>query len=97
MPQFGLGTWLSEANSVQLAVEHAINIGYRHIDCAWLYGNEAEVGRAISNKIEDGTVTRDDLFITSKLWNIFHDPTDVSAACEESLHNLGLSHLGKWA
>jgi len=93
MHQFGLGTWLSEPNTVQAAVEYAIDIGYRHIDCAWLYGNEEEVGRAIQAKLNDGTIKRKELFITSKLWNIFHDPKDIQDAFQQTLDNLKLSYI----
>jgi len=58
-----------------------------------LYGNEAEVGRAIASKVSDGTVRREDLFITSKLWNIFHDPKDIPAAFQDSLDKLQTTYL----
>ena len=61
----------------------------------YFFKSTTQVGRAIKSKIEDGTVSREDLFITSKLWNIFHDPKDVQSAFEESLNNLGLNYLGK--
>lgn len=57
----------SEERDVEKAVEHAINIGYRHIDTAFLYGNESEIGEAIRKKIKDGTVKREELFITTKV------------------------------
>lgn len=50
------------------AVIDAISAGYRHIDCAHVYGNEEEVGAGIKEKIDDGTITRSDLFVTSKVW-----------------------------
>lgn len=88
MPQFGLGTWLSDKGKVREAVEHAISKGYRNVDAAWIYGNEGEVGEAIEAKINDGTVKREELFIATKLWNTFHKPKDVAHACELSLKNL---------
>ncbi|KAJ8921935.1 hypothetical protein NQ315_008569 [Exocentrus adspersus] len=92
-PQLGLGTWQSAPGDIYNAVKHAISIGYRHIDCAWIYGNEKEVGRAIKEKIEDKTVTREELFIVTKLWNLFHSRNQVVPACKESLSNLGLDYI----
>lgn len=92
-PQLGLGTWLAGPGEVGAAVKHAISIGYRHIDCAWLYGNEKEIGEAIRAKITDGTVKRDELFITTKLWNTFHEFDKVVPACKTSLTNFGLDYI----
>ena len=93
MPQFGLGTWLSERGQVQAAVECAIDLGYRQIDCAWVYGNEDEVGAAIKNKIGEGVVKREELFIVSKLWNIFHQPDQVQRAFDLSLSKLDCGYV----
>lgn len=57
----------SKPGEVKQAVEDAIEAGYRHIDCAYVYGNEQEVGAGIKTKVDDGTVARSDLFITSKV------------------------------
>lgn len=68
----GLGTWRCEPDKVENIVREAIlNCGYRHIDGAWLYKNEDEVGRGIRQAIEQsqGKIKREDLFITTKLWN----------------------------
>lgn len=92
MPQLGLGTWKSNPGEVGAAVRAAIDMGYRHIDCAWAYDNEAEIGAALKDATHSG-VARDDLWITSKLWNRFHAPADVRPALEETLAHLGLDHL----
>lgn len=74
-------------------MKDAIDAGYRHIDCAYYYENEAEVGVAIREKIASGAVKREDLFITSKLWSTFMRPDLVEASIKESLKNLGLDYL----
>merc|ERR1712059_153006 len=83
------GTWKSAPGQVTEAVEHALKSGYRHIDCAAVYGNEAEVGAGI----RASGVAREDIFVTSKLWNTKHHPEDVEAACRKTLADLGLNYL----
>ncbi|KAI0645088.1 Aldo/keto reductase [Trametes meyenii] len=92
IPQIGLGTWLSEPNEVERAVEHAIRSGYRHIDCAMVYGNQDEVGRALK-KVIPSVVKREELFITSKLWNTSHRPDQVEKELDETLKQLQLDYL----
>ncbi|TFK82385.1 Aldo/keto reductase [Polyporus arcularius HHB13444] len=92
IPQIGLGTWLSKPNEVENAVEVAINVGYRHIDCAMIYQNQDEVGRALK-KVIPSVVKREELFITTKLWNTSHKPELVEKELDESLKQLGLDYV----
>jgi alcohol dehydrogenase (NADP+) len=93
LPSIGLGTWLSKKNEVYDAVVEAIRVGYRHIDCAYIYQNEKEIGQAIQFSIKSGWVKREDLFITSKLWNSDHSPERVNVAIRRSLKDLQLDYL----
>jgi len=88
IPAIGLGTWQSKADEVKTAVAYAIKeVGYRHIDCAWAYGNENEVGEGI----RASGVPRSELFITSKLWSTWH--SRVEEALDQTLANLGTDYL----
>jgi len=93
MPALGLGTWKSEADEAYRAVRAAIEVGYRHIDCAAIYLNEEEVGRALRDAFQAGDATREELWITSKLWNDSHAPELVRPALETSLRKLQLDYL----
>ena len=95
IPVIGLGTFGSDhysAKSIAGAVKGAIEVGYRHIDCAAVYGNEQLVGQSLRDAMQSG-VRREELWITSKLWNDKHDEQEVIPACEQSLKDLQLDYL----
>ena len=95
MPAIGLGTFGSDhvsADRIAEAVKAAARFGYRHFDCASVYGNQAEIGGALAEVMAAG-VKREQLWITSKLWNDKHSPKDVIASCEKSLADLQLNYL----
>jgi alcohol dehydrogenase (NADP+) len=93
MPALGLGTWKSAKGEVYQVIRKAIEIGYRHFDCAFIYGNEHEIGQAIADAIKNNEVNRKDLWITSKLWNNRHKKEHIQAAIELTLHDLQLEYL----
>uniref|UniRef100_A0A8C0CQX4 NADP-dependent oxidoreductase domain-containing protein n=1 Tax=Balaenoptera musculus TaxID=9771 RepID=A0A8C0CQX4_BALMU len=96
VPVLGFGTYAPEEVPKSEALEvtkFAIDVGFRHIDCAHLYQNEEQVGQAIRSKIADGTVKREDIFYTSKLWSTFLRPELVQPALEKSLKNLQLDYV----
>lgn len=93
MPALGLGTWKIPRDVCADTVHAAIAAGYRHLDCACDYGNEVEVGEGIARAISEGLVSRDDLWVTSKLWNTYHRPEHVEPAIRRSLADLGLERL----
>ncbi|XP_050546000.1 aldo-keto reductase family 1 member B1-like [Daktulosphaira vitifoliae] len=92
-PILGFGTWKSKPGEVEEAIKVAIDTGYRHFDCAMFYGNEKEIGGVISNKIDEGVVERNDLYITSKLWNTFHQPDIVETVLNKTLTDLQINYL----
>jgi alcohol dehydrogenase (NADP+) len=93
LPMLGLGTWNAPPGEVGAAVTEALRLGYRHIDCAAIYGNEAEIGTALNTAIAEGMVKREELWITSKLWNNAHAPADVEPALRRTLADLQLEYL----
>ncbi len=93
MPVLGLGMWKVDQSAAPALVENAVRVGYRHFDCASDYGNEAEVGIGLQNVFRSATARREDLWITSKLWNTNHAPEHVRPACERSLRDLKLDYL----
>ncbi len=93
IPALGLGTWKSKKTEVTAAVKEALKLGYRHIDCARVYQNEDAIGDAFSSMVGAGGVSRDHLWVTSKLWNSAHLPEDVEPALKQSLADLQLDYL----
>lgn len=93
IPILGLGTWKSGKGEVYRAIREAIKIGYRHFDCAHIYGNETEIGEALADAVAVGDVNRTELFITSKLWNDSHAPADVEPALRATLNDLRLDYI----
>lgn len=93
LPAIGLGTWKSDPGDVFKAVIEAIKAGYRHIDCAPIYGNEAEVGQAIEKVVADQLLKREELWVTSKLWNDSHERDQVIPALKKTLKDLNLDYL----
>ena len=93
LPAIGLGTWKSAPGEVHDAVVAAIKAGYRHIDCAAIYGNEPEIGQALSEVFSEGIARREELWITSKLWNSAHQEEDVLPALKQTLADLQLDYL----
>lgn len=93
MPALGLGTWKSAKGEVYTAVKTAIEIGYRHFDCALVYGNEQEIGQAFADAMKEGMVKREDLWITSKLWNNSHEKQYILPSINTTLEDLQLDYL----
>jgi len=92
IPLLGFGTWNLKTNCTE-AVSHAIQIGYRHIDCAAAYGNEKLVGAGIADGMKKTGLNREDLWITSKLWNDHHNPDQVEEGIDTSIGKLGIGYL----
>ncbi len=93
IPQLGFGVWQVPDAEVEAAIATALEVGYRSIDTARLYGNEEGVGRAIERAIEATELSRDDLFVTTKVWNDDHGFEPTLAAFDASLGRLGLDVL----
>ena len=93
MPALGFGTLIPDAAVTITATRDALETGFRHFDCAERYGNEREVGRALQEGLVTVGIAREDIFVTTKLWNSNHRPERVEAAFEASLDRLGLKDL----
>ena len=92
-PAVGLGMWKMPKAELPRLLREAIQLGYRHLDCACDYGNEAQVGEGLAAAVRDKVVRRDEMWVTSKLWNTYHEAKHVRAACERSLRDLRLDVL----
>lgn len=96
IPAVGIGTFGSDkygAEEIADAVYGAVCCGYRLIDCASVYQNEKEIGRTLKKLFQENVVTREELFITSKVWNDMHGEGQVEQACRQSLQDLGLETM----
>ena len=93
LPLIGMGLWKVAPEDCARVVREAIEAGYRHFDCACDYANEAAVGQGIREAIDRGLCTREDLWITSKLWNTYHAREHTRPACERSLSDLGIEYF----
>lgn len=93
MPRIGFGLWKIPREDTAQSVVEAVRAGYRHFDSAADYGNEKETGEGLKEAIAQGLVAREDLWVTSKLWNTFHGAGHVEEACRKSLDDLGLDYL----
>lgn len=92
MPAVGFGTLIPEAAATISATRDALEAGFRHFDCAERYRNEREVGEALKAGLAAGGIAREDIFVTTKLWNSNHRPGRVEPAFEASLDRLGLNY-----
>ncbi|HAO89200.1 MAG TPA: 4-dihydromethyl-trisporate dehydrogenase [Gammaproteobacteria bacterium] len=93
LPAVGFGLWKIDKPDTANLVHAAVEAGYRHLDSAADYGNEKEAGEGIKSALAAGLCQREELWVTSKLWNTYHRPEHVRAACEKTLSDLGLDYL----
>jgi alcohol dehydrogenase (NADP+) len=93
IPAAGFGTLIADPELTRTATRAALEAGYRHLDCAERYRNEVEIGEALQASYSRGGFSRQDVFITSKLWNTNHRPERVQPAFEGSLKRLGIDHM----
>ncbi|CAB3411279.1 unnamed protein product [Caenorhabditis bovis] len=93
MPIFGLGTWQSKPGEVGAAIKIAIEAGYRHFDCAFAYQNQKEIGEVLAELFSSGKVKREEIFITSKIWNTFHSLGQARKNVDMILEELKLEYI----
>src|SRR5579863_440533 len=93
IPALGFGTLIPDLAETKSATTNALRAGFRHFDCAERYRNEREVGEALQAELATGAIAREDVFITTKLWNTNHRPERVEPAFDASCQRLGLNYL----
>jgi len=94
MPIIGIGTCCGiSASIVQNMIKDAIDVGYRHVDTAYIYNDEVEVGQAINEQITNGKIKREDIFVTTKVWNTFHSKAKTVEAVNLALKKLNLKYI----
>jgi len=93
MPALGFGTLIPDPAETRSATTNALKVGFRHFDCAERYRNEWEVGESLKSEFATGAITRQDVFITTKLWNTNHRPERVEPAFNASCECLGISYV----
>ena len=93
IPQMALGTFETNDEEMIDVIKSAIGVGYRHIDCAWIYQNEKAIGKSLANEMKNGQIKRSDLFLTSKLWCSFHRFARVREQCLITINDLQCEYL----
>jgi len=93
IPALGFGTLIPDPAETKIAVTNALRVGFRHFDCAERYRNEREIGESFQAEFVTGAIAREDVFVTTKLWNTNHRPERVEPAFDASCERLGLSYL----
>src|SRR5882672_10963419 len=92
MPALGFGTLIPDPAETRTATANALRVGFRHFDCAERYRNERQVGEALQAELATGAIAREDVFITTKLWNTNHRSERVAPAFDASCERLGISY-----
>ncbi|UJR24745.1 hypothetical protein I4U23_006119 [Adineta vaga] len=93
IPRLALGTFTTSNEEISAVIETALSTGYRHLDCAWIYGNEKGIGQGLTNQMKKNEIKRSDLFITGKLWCSFLKTERVRQQCLMSINDLQCQYL----